>query len=232
MLNITNLNYVAALVAAGREQYYQRLEYLESLLRQFVAERPEVPVSTSDKLRTYTTSPQYLAYCAQYHQSPDVAQFLLTVAGLIQPGDSLVDVGCCAGFTGLMLAGYDKYPVTFHDYGGIGLDFLRWVLANHDYPQTRVIPYHQPIEPHKWVVACDVLEHTGNHLATLRWLSELSSYGVVLCYPTAPAFAPPYVTDRLDEWVDDEAIQWVIERRYKVITSYIEETRRYTIYEV
>ncbi|KKL85249.1 hypothetical protein LCGC14_1956620, partial [marine sediment metagenome] len=41
-------------------------------------------------------------------------------------------------------------------------------------------------------VALDVMEHTGNHLGFVRWISELAQR-VVVCYPRME-FSPPYVT--------------------------------------
>jgi hypothetical protein len=80
---------------------------------------------------------------------------------------------------------------------------------------------------HSWAVALDVIEHTGNHLGFLSWMKTLGDT-VAFTVPHV-SYRPPYV-EVLDEWVDIEALLWVIERRYDLVRHYVAEGRTFVVY--
>lgn len=180
----------------------------------------------SDKKRTYTASPDYLIYTVSFHGNRNVAAF----EEAIKPpaGSTIIDVGCCAGITGLNLA-WQGYPVTFHDFEGLGLDFIRWFSSRHQLNAT-VIPYGDELPIcYDLLVALDVLEHTGNHLAFVHWISTLA-HQVRICYPLSAGFSPPYA-NVLDEWVDDEIIRETVAKRYRIIRDEDPDGRRFLIWD-
>lgn len=212
-------------------RYHRKIEHLTRRLDEFTLGRDNgILFDAKNPLSIYTCSIGYLSDVIQYHRTPDMARFILSLLDRIEPGDSIVDAGCASGFTGLSLAQYGRERVTFHDFPGVGLEFLSWFIKTESLKTAKVVAYGQPIEQHQWCLACDMLEHTGNHLATLRWLSTLGQK-VALCYPLSVPFSPPYVRT-IDEWVDDEMIQAAIARRNTIIETDIRDGRRYTIYEV
>ena len=208
-----------------------RGEVIESFfaneLDEFCRQHPsDVPISETDLIETYTKSTKYLKYTIAFHFNPYVLMFMKTAFGRQEKAD-IIDVGCCSGFTGLMLA-IRGHRVTFHDFEGVGLDFIRWVSNRHNL-DTTVIPYGDPVEcRYDIAVALDVMEHTGNHLGFVRWISELARR-VVVCYPRME-FSPPYVTV-VDEWIDDEGVRMGIGSRYNVIVDYEGGGRRFMIWE-
>lgn len=213
------------------ELYDQKIKYLTERLIEFMATQDSsVAASVDAKMDTYTRSAEYQFSVTHYHSTTDTALFILDLVKRIQPTDTIVDAGCASGFAGLSLAQYGRKRVTFHDYPGLGLDFLAWFIKNEPLEQAQVVAYTQPIEQHNWCVACDVLEHTGNHLAALKWFATLGQK-VALCYPVTVPFQPPYV-NVIDEWVDDEMIQAAIAKRHTIIETYIRDGRRCTVYEV
>ncbi len=196
-------------------------------LKNFLSDREPFNDYLSDKERTYTASPDYLISVISFHGNRNVAAFEESVKP--SAGTKIIDVGCCSGITGLNLA-VQGYPVTFHDFEGLGLDFIRWFSERHAL-NTEVIPYGQELERHHDIaIALDVLEHTGNHLAFIKWISYLAGR-VMICYPLSVPFMPPY-EKVLDEWVDDLAIRDIVRHRYKLIHDEAPGSdRRFLIWE-
>ncbi len=183
------------------------------------------PVSAEEKVGTYTESTQYLKNTTHYHFDVDMKPF--TEEALSGPNvGEIIDVGCCSGLMGLVMA-LREYWVTFHDFEGVGLAFVRWMIERHGL-EGEVIPYGQEVtRRYDTVIATDVLEHTGNHLGFIRWVSGLGKR-VIVTYPQI-AFSPPHV-EVIDEWVDDEVIVRVVEERYEVVTNYLRNGRRFLIW--
>ena len=186
----------------------------------------------SDLFEVYTASPRYQMYITEFHEEPDICNYINSIlesTALESSGRefSFVDAGCGSGFTGLSIALASKKLVTFHDFAGLGLDFISDYLIHNPEINAKVVPYGKYVPRHVMAIALDVLEHTGNHLCTLKWLRDLGDY-VAISYPLMPYF-PPFVKV-LDEYVDDEAIQWVCEKRYRIILSEIFNGRRFLIY--
>lgn len=213
------------------EKYYNVIKYLTTRLSEFMATQDSsVPASPEAKLDTYTRSAAYQFSVTQYHTTEDTARFMLDLVERIHPSATIVDTGCASGFAGLSLAQFGRGRITFHDYPGLGLDFLAWFIESEPLEQAQVVAYSQPIEQHDWCLACDVLEHTGNHLAALKWFATLGKK-VGLCYPVSIPFSPPYV-NVIDEWVDDGMIQAAIAKRHHILDTVIRDGRRCTVYEV
>lgn len=200
-------------------------DFVTGELKEFLSDKEPVPISLSDKHQTYTASPEYLLYTTSFHHDHWIKEL---IDSLRPPaGTNFIDVGCCSGFTGLTLA-LRGYGVTFHDFEGLGLQFVRWFSDKHSL-NTRIIPYGQDLpESYDIAIALDVLEHTGNHLGFLYWISGLAKK-VVITYPLL-SFVPPY-DNRLDEWVDDQAIRSIVESRYHLVDDYSQASRRYLIWK-
>lgn len=186
------------------------------------------PYSITDKPGAYTASGDYLIYTLTYHTGTDMIEVMERLKEL--KVDSVIDVGCCSGCSGLLLLEeryYDK--MTFHDFEGLGLSFLRWLVDKHQIKNVMITPYDegQP-EKHDLAIAFDVIEHTGNHLGFLKWISSLGKQ-VAISYPMMK-FVPPYV-NVMDEWIDDEIIRMAVEKRYKVIWDYKRTGRRFLSWE-
>lgn len=196
----------------------------------FLDKKKPLGTNSDDLEETYTRSTEYLTYTTQFHRAADIAEFLVKVINQIKPGDTITDVGCHSGFTGLSVVMAGKQRVTFHDFEGIGLEFVEWYIEHNDIGEARIIPYGTNPSRSKWVLAFDVLEHTGNQLAALKWLELLTNHYVAMTYPLI-GYHPPYIKP-IDEYVDDEAIQMVIDSRYTIKESYIADGHRFTIYEV
>lgn len=175
----------------------------------------------------YTDSAQYLINTTIWHCDHTVDTFLHSSLQHFKPDNTILDVGCMSGYTGLFYA-WKGQRVTLHDFDGLALDWLRWLGERHG-ESIRAVPYGQPVERHDWVVALDVLEHTGNHLGFLHWLESLGRTAIIT-YPLMP-FEPPY-KPVIDAWVDDEAINQIIGNRYDVIYSRLENGRRYLVYRM
>ena len=215
-------------------QYLKELVYVTAHLEVYINTHDpniSVPISAEAKQGTYTASLDYLAYCSQFHYTPPMEHFFCHyLAAHIQDGQNVLEVGCLTGTSGLVLGRLKQVHLSFHDFEGLGLDFIR-VYCQLEGIKAEVIPYAPTgllRGGYDWVLALDVLEHTGNHLGFIKWVASLG-YNVALCYPITTYFSPPHVAV-LDEWVDDEAIQWTIERRYKMIVSYCLDGRRYMIF--
>lgn len=222
-----------------------KVDKLRTALKEYLDKRnaPEILVEEdgrykieADKLQQlYTESPAYQLYITEFHDEPNIISFLNYVSDSAKDTfkelgvkTSFIDVGCGSGFTGLSLALSGDYFVTFHDFEGLGLDFIRDYLDKNDNIRGQVIPYGLQVKRHTVAIALDVMEHTHNHLCTLRWLKELGDY-VVLTYPLMP-YKPPFIVE-IDEYVDDEALLYICEKRYKVILSKVVNGRRFLIYK-
>lgn len=179
------------------------------------------PMSIDDKRSTYTESGDYLLYTTQYHTDAGMAELMNYIYKI--PARSVIDAGCCSGFTGLLMALKSYYDVIFHDFEGLGLKFIRWFIEKHSL-NAEVVPYGEKIDCADLAIALDVIEHTGNHLSFIRWMNGLGR-SKVICYPLM-AFAPPYV-DVMDEWVDDEAIRQIVGSRYETIFDWSQNGRRF-----
>lgn len=211
--------------------YHTHLQHLTERLAEFIALKQDrgPSVSIEDKQATYTRSSEYLVYVTAYHHTADFARFITDLVGQISPYHSIIEVGCSSGFSGLTLTRYGRRNVTFHDFAGLGLEFLGWYGKEEGLPLT-TIPYTNPTAVrYDWVLCLDVLEHTGNHLGALRWLEELGD-NVALAYPLME-FVPPF-QNVMDEWVDDEIIQMTLVKRYTVLETRIADGRRYTTYRI
>ena len=123
---------------------------------------------------------------AMHHKDP----FDLIITDIVMPGKEgittiielkkeypnlkIIDVGCASGLTGFRFVN-KGHLVTFHDFEGIGLEFIRWFLKDRKYGNAHwVVPYGNslPYGRYDAVVSIDVLEHTGNHLGYLKWLEN------------------------------------------------------------
>ena len=201
---------------------------LRTAVHQFTDGMVEPKSNGADWMPRYTASPSYLRYLGDFHTQRAVVEFMEWLLGAMPKDATVYDVGCVCGYTGLPLAmrGYD---VAFHDYEGLGLQFVRWFTGQHNGAlATSVVPYGQPTQQRDWAIALDVIEHTSNQLGFLRWLKELGRTAV-FSFPMA-TYLPPY-NNPLDQWVDGEAILWILERRYNVIEHYVADMRTYVVYE-
>ena len=206
------------------DQHWRFVQGVAKALQEFRGTRPGRPMALDDLRATYTQSWDYLAYLGNFHVD-EVGSFLADVAEMVTPAGTVVDVGCAAGYTGLQFAALG-YQVTFHDFAGYGLEFIAW-YAKRAGLKVRIVPYSAELEQHDFALAIDVLEHTGNHLGTLRWLAGLGKT-VALCYPTA-AYRPPFVPV-FDEWVDDDAIHRILDKRHHILRWEWHEERRFAIF--
>lgn len=218
---------------------------LRSALKEYLDKRDIVEIAIkkddgfsveSDKLyQLYTESSIYQLYITEFHDDPYIQDFIKILSDVsrhtfekLGRKTDFVDVGCGSGFTGLILALSGNYHVVFHDFEGLGLDFVKDYLSQNPQISGSVIPYGLNVPQHTVAVALDVMEHTHNHLCTLRWLKELGSY-VALTYPLKE-YKPPFILE-IDEYVDDESLLYICEHKYKVILSEIANGRRFLIYK-
>lgn len=209
---------------------------IRAALQQFLADRayPEIitdidgsAVSLDGKEDFYTDSPWYQYYSTDFHIDPHVARFIADLVSIADPKTSFIDVGCASGITGLTVAlCLPEQLVTFHDFTGIGADFIIDFSARQRL-NTQFVPYGKPITRHSLALAFDVIEHTGSHVGTLTWLRLLGD-NVALTYPLLP-FRPPWQREA-DEYIDDDALQTIIAQRYKIIHTATENQRRFTLY--
>lgn len=187
-----------------------------------------VPVSPNNLMATYTESVPYLLNTVcEFHQQTPVLAFTDRLVAEIPAGASVVDVGCAGGITGLTLARKGR-AVTFHDFEGLGLAFIRHYAATEGLT-VRVVPYGQEPSPfkHDWAVALDVIEHTGNALGFLKWMKGMGET-VAFSIPSV-GFEPPYV-NVVDRWMDHEALRWVLERRHDLLYWNSVENRTFCVY--
>ena len=204
------------------------LAYLHAHPQSEVVEQQENGIVTAADRRVYTASPWYQVYTLTFHDDVWVSRFIDMLANNMTAEATFLDVGCCNGATGLVLALMGR-NVTFYDYEGLGLSFVRDFIARHELTaHTSVVPYGVSLPHCDIAIALDVLEHTSSHTAALRWWRELGTY-VAISYPLA-SYRPPYII-HLDEYVDDEAILLVAERRYEIIFNEIRNMRRFMVYQ-
>lgn len=176
----------------------------------------------------YTQSPWYQYYTTEWHLDPNVQHFIKIIDEMSADDTSFIDVGCATGLTGLTLAHLRPTQlVTFYDFPGIGQDFILDHSARY-HLNTQFIPYGQAVQRHSLALALDVLEHTAMHTGTLEWLRYLGD-NCAVTYPLRD-FRPPFIKEA-DEFVDDEALIWTAEKRYKIILSEIANQRRFLIYQ-
>ena len=197
----------------------------------FVGTERTLTTENSDRIPSpiYTESVAYLDTLFGMHREKALQDCLAVISDRILFKERIVDVGCAAGLTGLPFA-LAGYHVTFHDYEGLGLRFLRHFIAEQQLAAV-VVPYGEPIEQHDWALAVDVIEHTGDQLACLKWLESLGKK-ILLTYPLTIEYQPPYLVSRVDEWVDDLGIVSLVDYRYKVFLCVKCEQRRYLGYKV
>ncbi len=191
-----------------------------------VLERNAQGQTTCDPHEAYSESPAYQMYSIEFHDDPQVYSFLDALLLNAPDTASFVDVGCCTGVTGLCLAMAGRY-VTFHDYEGLGPDFVKHMLAKYNL-SGGFIPYGYPINRHSIAIALDVLEHTSSHTSMLTWMTELGD-NVAITYPVHP-YRPPFI-NYVDQYVDDAAIMLVVEQRYNIIFTAIANGRRFLVYK-
>lgn len=177
----------------------------------------------------YTESPMYLEHLGVFHRQTNVIEFIQWLLDTIPQHEKIWDVGCVCGYTGMAFA-LNGYDVAFHDFDGLGLDFLRWMKDENvlGYQNITIVPYGEPAPRRDWAIALDVIEHTTNQLAFLRWMSDLGRR-VAFTFPTSP-YKEPFRLP-LDQWVDGEAVGWIVERRHNVIHNEIADGRTYIVFE-
>jgi hypothetical protein len=183
---------------------------------------------TGSKINLYTSDHNYLMYSVVWHRDGSVQSFLDQLVPFIGEDKTILEVGCETAFSGLTLAMIGGNPLTIHDYFGIGPMFALWCAEKHGL-DVKFVPYGVKPDQHDWVVATDVLEHSGNHLLFLKWIEALADKRAIT-YPTAVEIYPPYA-EVLDEWVDDNVIASVILSRNDVDVLQIgPDGRRYIVY--
>lgn len=176
----------------------------------------------------YTQSPWYQYYTTEWHLDPNVQHFINLIHEMSAADTSYIDVGCAAGLTGLTIAHLRPTQlVTFYDFPGIGQEFILDHSARY-HLNTRFIPYGQALTRHTIALCFDVLEHTAMHTGTLEWLRYLGD-NCAVTYPLRP-FRPPFIKEA-DEYVDDEALQWVAEKRYHISMTQVANQRRFMLYQ-
>jgi hypothetical protein len=176
----------------------------------------------------YTQSPWYQYYSTEWHLDPNVQHFIKLIHEMSADDTSYIDVGCAAGLTGLTIAHLRPTQlVTFYDFPGIGQEFILDHSARY-HLNTRFIPYGDAITRHTIALCFDVLEHTAMHTGTLEWLRYLGD-NIAVTYPLRP-FRPPFIKEA-DEYVDDEALQWIAEKRYRISMTQVANQRRFMLYQ-
>ena len=201
-------------------------------LREFLADKEGPRIDPVNPHITYTKSPDYLLnIIAAFHGGSGVRGIVAWLMEQIPPSTSVIDVGCVCGFTGLPLAMAGRL-VTFHDFEGLGLQFIRWFAEKEGLPVT-IAPYGETISPahadtpHKWSIALDVIEHTGEHVGFLRWMKTLG--GTVAFSHPHIRWHEPWQT-KLDEHVDHEALRTIIEQRYEILHESNTAGRQFMVY--
>jgi len=126
----------------------------------------------------------------------------------------------------LRMQGDDKYKDQHYD---LAEEYYRKAKEKENDLDTQVVPYDEDPGVHDVAISLDVIEHTGNHLGYLRWISRLAKR-VMICFPLM-GFAPPFEVV-IDEWVDAEAVRWVLEKRYKVVSDYCIDSRQFFVWDV
>jgi len=207
-------------------------EKLTTDLREFLADKEGPRIDPGNPRVTYTESPEYLLnIIAAFHSGSGVRGIVAWLMEHIEPSQSVIDVGCTCGFTCLPLAMAGRL-VTFHDFEGLGLQFIRWFAEKEGIP-VQVVPYGddhgltESEKQRKWAVALDVIEHTGEHVGFLHWMKTL---GVTVAFShPAIRWHEPWQT-KLDEHVDHEGLRMVIEDRYEILHESNTAGRQFMVY--
>jgi hypothetical protein len=197
----------------------------------FLKDKHGAPVSSEHEYETYTNAPDYFKSTMSYHSDPWVIAFEAIIASICINAKykTVVDVGCAFGITGLTLASFGL-NVTFHDFPGLGLEFVQFVKDNSRLRDTiTIIPYGEYITKHDVCCALDVTEHLPNTLAGIAWYKDLGNL-VAISYPCRVPRRRPFENEGLDKWMDDECLQWLIQRRYQMFYSSLQQEWRSTIY--
>lgn len=207
-------------------------QWLLEQISKFIEERSDLVYfdNYEDKYSVYTKSFEYLRNSAAFHTSSFVQEYISNLISDINIESRIIDIGCGSGATGMQFA-FLGHDITFCDFEGIGLEFVRWLIEKEKYENAKVVPYENANRDffvfYDIILAFDVLEHTGNHLAFIKWLASLGKR-VILTFPINEPFYPPYENNKvLDEWVDWEAIQWIVYMRYFNIQFKIIDGRAY-----
>lgn len=194
---------------------------IEEGAKLFLADKQGAVVSDQNKEATYLNAPDYFAETMRYHHDPWVHAFMSTAMRVTMGNDKhrLVDTGCAFGVTGLCWAMAGEH-VIFHDFAGsLGLQFIEDFARRCDITEfVEIIPYGEPIKRQDAVLSFDVTEHVPNSVGYLQYLKELGDL-VLVTWPCRVPRKPPYEIEGLDQWIDDEAMIWIIERRYQMFWS-------------
>lgn len=196
--------------------------------------QPEPPVSTAggktaDELNElYTRSANYLQYTTVYHTSEPVLTFLCKLSEL--EIETVIDLGCASGYTGLVWALYGK-RVRFMDFDGLGLKFVNWFVNKHEL-DAEVVPYGAEfgLPPCDLLCSFDVLEHVPNHLHFIDWASTMAGQ-VAMCWPLMSDIPPPYELV-VDGKVYDGVVKEYLSRQYNVKQSYVAQGRSFAHWAV
>ena len=213
--------------------------WMQKKFDEFLSENPTIVnsvcadvVSAYRKNDTYKKSVRYIRDNASpFHTDHHVQNYLSNYIVKLDSPKKVIDVGCASGITGLNFLEFGHH-VTFHDYDGIGLEFLRWLRFSEKRQNMLISSYECSLShtPYDIVVAFDVLEHTGNHLGFLKWMESLGK-SIVLCFPYSQGFTPPY-EPQLDEWVDVDAICNIINLKYKNVDLIRLNNRLFAKYDI
>lgn len=165
----------------------------------------------------YINNHGYLASTTAWDKTERKFLILEAILEYIPKDNHIMDLGCATGMTGMALLLYGYKHVTFCDYDGLQLEFLRHALPAIPSFTGRwdIVPYGEEKKVDA-VVALDVIEHVGKHLNFLRWVQELSRKYFVISYPFIGDFDKPYQAV-IDGWVDDEVIGSVLNARHTLL---------------
>lgn len=179
-----------------------------------------------DAWEIYHSDMNYLWWTSLWHSGAIPQAWFDIIAEGVGPGVRVLDVGAGHGFSGLSLGMMTGAQVDFYDFDktSLGAEFIRAMGTKYGL-SLGVYEYGEEIGGYDLVVAADLLEHTGNHLAGLRWIGSLGKR-MHMCYPVSVEYLPPYVK-RVDDWVDDEVIMSVIPHRYALEGTDVADSRRF-----
>lgn len=198
---------------ADKTNRIKRVALAELLITELNKQYPQK--SGTDFEHTYLSSSEYLISTVGWEISPRKQHAYDRIEGWIRCKDSIADVGCMAGLTGLILMKMGYKDVTFLDYNNLGLVFVRSVLPS--WGKAEVLCYGQEEgRQWDWVIAMDVLEHVQNPITFIRWLWKITRVGAILTFPMEIAWLPPYKTEWIDGPVDVELLYVLFERLFDV----------------
>ena len=209
-------------------------DMLSAALITFLGGQPDNPPSIRehDLAGTYSRSSDYLKSVAGFQRHETKAKALTAVLNRFPLDTKALDLGCCAGFTGLALRLNGWQNVDFADFEGLGLGFVRqfcaargWESAIHTFVANGLMPNWPRYD---LVLGFDVIEHTPNQLAFIEWLRRLGKCAAVT-WPTVPWQPPLY--QQIDTWIDTPAMLEVIERRFNVVEAWLEDSRQFVLFE-